>query len=208
MHKLDRPASIPRGLAEAQAARCIDWEAFWHGKADRKEEVQAALLAMQDEKCAYCECKLGLHEGHIEHFRRKGKGWFPQLTFEWTNLYYSCRRNGTCGCHKDRVLVKSQLAQLVDPCADNPEDYLQFALDGHVCIREGISEMQSLRARLTIDAFNLNHEQLVQMRSNMIKGFKWREGKSAAEIDACLDGLPPSTPFLTTLSHYFGRRYK
>lgn len=208
MHKLMRSAVVPNALAEAKAFGAQDWSAFWQGRSVAKEEVQLALLLMQDEKCAYCECGLGLHEGHIEHFKKKNPQWFPELTFEWSNLYYSCCRNGTCGFHKDRVLVdKDKISALIDPCVDDPEDYLQFTFDGQVSARGGLSNEAAHRAELTIDTFNLKHLQLVQMRLNVLKSYEWLKQMSAAQIDAYLKQLPPTTPFLTAIYHCFGRRY-
>ena len=204
MHKLVRPAEEPNALAEARASRCEDWNAFSLRRPGAKEEVQLALLVMQNEKCAYCECKLDMHEGHIEHFRRKK--WFPELTFSWCNLYYSCCRNGTCGRHKDRVLDKSMVDELIDPCVDNPEDYLQFTFDGNVAVRSGLSEEGVSRAKLTIDSFNLKHAQLIEKRLNMLKSFEWLKQMDAKQIDAYLAQLPSTTPFLTAIYHYFGRR--
>ncbi len=206
MHKLVRPIEEPSGLAEARSLQCRDWSAFWQGRSKAKEELQLALLLMQDEKCAYCECKLDLHEGHIEHFRRKNVDWFPELTFEWGNLYYSCCRNGTCGRHKDRVLDKPRVGELIDPCTDNPEDYLQFTFDGNVAVRSELSEEGASRATLTIDTFNLRHTQLVEMRLNTLKSYEWLKQMSAIQIDAYLSQLPSTTPFLTAIYHYFGKR--
>ena len=206
MHKLVRPAEEPSALAEARSLQCRDWSAFWKGRSNAKEELQLALLSMQDEKCAYCECKLDFHEGHIEHFRRKNAHWFPELMFEWSNLYYSCCRNGTCGRHKDRVLDRSRVDELIDPCADDPEDYLQFTFDGNVAVRSGLSKECASRATLTIDTFNQKHAQLVEMRLNMLKSFEWLKQLSATQIDSYLKQLPPTTPFLTAIYHYFGRR--
>ena len=205
MHKLVRPSEEPSALAEARSLRCEDWNALGLGRPNAREEVQLALLLMQNEKCAYCECKLDMHDGHIEHFKRRK--WFPELTFAWNNLYYSCCRNGTCGRHKDRVLDKSRVDELIDPCVDDPEDYLQFTFDGNVSIREGLSEERISRAALTIDVFNLKHLQLVEMRLNTLRSFEWLKQMSATQIDAYLDELPLTTPFLTAIYHYFGRRF-
>lgn len=110
MHKLVRSCPEPQALAEARQSGVDDWDHFPSAK---KKEVQFDLLVMQDERCAYCESALDLAEGHIEHFRRKNKDWFPELTFVWDNLYYSCQCNGTCGRHKDRVLKKDQVDRLI-----------------------------------------------------------------------------------------------
>lgn len=206
MHKLARPTAEPEVLSEAQSLGANDWESFWHGRITEKTELQQALLDMQDGKCAYCEAKVDLHEGHIEHFRRKNPKWFPELTFVWSNLYYSCCKKGTCGRHKDRVLSRSDVDKLIDPCVDDPEEFLQFTFDGNVTACSNLDNDGLSRAMLTISTFNLRHEELVDARRNTLKGYEWLKKRSAKEIDEYLDDLSSETPFLTAIYHFFGKK--
>lgn len=204
MHKLVRSYPEPQVLAEARQNGVEDWDHFPSAK---KKEVQLDLLVMQDERCAYCESALDLAEGHIEHFRRKNKDWFPELTFVWDNLYYSCMGNGTCGCHKDRVLEKDQVDMLIDPCKDNPEDYLVFTPDGEVNPRPALSESDRARAELTIDVFNLRHPALCQKRANEIRKYAWMRDSeySSDEIDEYL-ALTKIDQYVTAICHSLGKR--
>lgn len=203
MHKLDRPYPGPSVLQKAKTEG-LAWDEF-----HEKEEVQLALSVMQNNRCAYCESSLKIGEGHIEHFRRKNKDWFPALTFEWSNLFYSCMRNGSCGCHKDRpgVLAKDQLDLLIDPCVDNPEDFLVFTADGNVSPRSGLSEADHKRAVLTIDVFNLRHPDLKCARANEIKKYKWMidTDLTNAEVEDCL-AVTPIDQYITAVYHYLGQR--
>lgn len=63
-------------------------------------EVKEALIALCDEKCAYCESKfLHVYSGDVEHFRPKGrisdainpKPGYYWLAADWDNLLLSCR---------------------------------------------------------------------------------------------------------------------
>lgn len=63
-------------------------------------EVKDALIALCDEKCAYCESKfLHVYSGDVEHFRPKGrisdadnpKPGYYWLAADWDNLLLSCR---------------------------------------------------------------------------------------------------------------------
>ncbi|WP_313949914.1 MULTISPECIES: retron system putative HNH endonuclease [Nostocales] len=52
-------------------------------------EIKKALEEMFHGKCAYCESKISVVDyGEIEHFHPKSI--YESLTFEWTNLLYSC----------------------------------------------------------------------------------------------------------------------
>ena len=85
------------------------------------EEVKTALIAMQHEKCAYCEGTfLAFSYGDIEHYRPKGysqqaKGTrtirpgYYWLAYDWLNLLFSCER-----CNRQR---KRNLFPLLDPAA-------------------------------------------------------------------------------------------
>lgn len=206
MHKLTRPAETPKVLSAAQALGATDWDVFWRTRSAEKTALQQALLDMQNGTCAYCESRLGLHEGHIEHFRRKNASWFPELMFAWSNLYYSCCRNGTCGRHKDRVLKREDADALIDPCVDDPEEYLQFTFDGNVAVRSNLVARDAYRARLTIETFSLKHEHLVGMRKNVLRSYEWLKTKATKEIDDYLSALPLDTPFLTAIYHFFGKK--
>ena len=205
MHKLERPPAEPVALREARDSGCPDWD---HFPSDKKAEVQVELILMQNGRCAYCEATVDQGEGHIEHFRLKNQEWFPEKTFEWKNLYYSCMRNGTCGCHKDRVLQKEEADCLIDPCVDNPEDFLQFTHNGGVEARSDLSMKDALRAKVTINTFNLKQEDLIAERANVLRGYEWLEQYPATQIDEVLAEVAATegTPFVTAIYHYFGRR--
>lgn len=89
--------------------------------------------------------------------------------FDWANYYISC---GSCTRNKanrfpveglraapdaDRSGVASEVALLVDPCVDEPDEHLLFSEDGRV---SGATS----RGLITIEVFNLNRIQLVAER--------------------------------------------
>ncbi|MBQ6473653.1 MAG: TIGR02646 family protein [Victivallales bacterium] len=228
MHKLIRteePVELTEAR-EAQATHSLDWEGFSHlNNGQNKHIVQDALLLMQNFRCAYCECALNEHEGHIEHFRRKNPSIHPELTFVWSNLFYSCQIPGNktshirCGISKDEQYMPGfNYGLLIDPCVDNPEDFLVFTKKGYVYPKTNLSDTDRLRAETTIKMFNLNeHDEgnehnLVVSRKNAIKKYKWlkdiidKNKIPIAEIDQYLDSIKNSEPFVTAIFHYFGRR--
>jgi len=94
-------------------------------------DVKDALVKMFNRKCAYCQSDIGaVTYGAIEHFRPKSE--YPNLTFEWTNLLFSCDICNDAG-HKG---VKFPLdingnPLLIDPTdgITDPNMHLDFAWD-------------------------------------------------------------------------------
>ena len=142
MHKLNRPAAAPACLANYHHGR-HNWSAV--SPAD-KDQIRGSLKTMQQNRCAYCEQALRDDACHIEHFRQRGR--YPQGTFQWSNLYLSCNRESTCGKHKDKQHYAP--ADLLDPCTDNPDDYLRFYSDGQIRPRADLAAPNQHRAAETI----------------------------------------------------------
>jgi uncharacterized protein (TIGR02646 family) len=167
-------------------------------------------------RCAYCESQI-YHGGHIEHFRRKNSNHFPQLTFEWTNLFLACDSKAHCGHYKDRPNASAYNPDdLVKPDIHNPDDYLYFHSSGEVRVRhrDGMTEGDRNRGAETIRVFHLDCGQLVGARCKALKqyldrnfgilealmGFdeKARHAFIADEIEAT-----KHDPYWTTIRHFF-----
>jgi uncharacterized protein (TIGR02646 family) len=157
--------------------------------------VDQPLLELFHNKCAFCESRLGAtgRPDH-EHFRPKSGSvgldgqrspdhyWW--LVFEWNNLYPSCPScNRTKGARfpvrGERAPQETpwnelgiELALLLDPCADRPEDHLVFLKDGTVAAvhvddlpGEELNRFGTpTRGQVTIDTFGLNRPELVDSR--------------------------------------------
>lgn len=168
---------------------------------------------MQGTLCAYCECDIRGEppKRHIEHFRQRGR--YPQGTFDWANLFGSCKRNNSCGVHKDRCRYRHQ--DLIKPDRDDPELFLQFLSDGSIVPRQNLSPTDSHKAQETLRVFNLDHEYgpLRQMRKSTLLTYK----RALEEIQALAELCEPSElqryilsevsatadqPFATAIKHY------
>ncbi len=211
MHKLDRnKITEPKELKNARENHVVDWE---HFNGHQKKKVRDALLTLQSNRCAYCEQRLhnistpweNKWDGHIEHFRRKDPNFNPELTFVWQNLFYSCLTSATCGIRKDRF-IKNKLEYdfMVDPCKDNPEDYFIFDHSGRISARSKLSKYKMKKALFTIEAFNLNAPQLVNMRKNILSKHAWI-AQYPQHIGEYLLHIKDEE-FITAIYHYFGRR--
>jgi uncharacterized protein (TIGR02646 family) len=168
MRRLDRTiATIPACLA-----------GFAHGRdswsdidgVDRAE-IRASLEQMQGRRCAYCEGDVDTLGQHIEHFKRKSL--CPALTFDWSNLYWSCDQQDSCGRFKDHWAGPYNVADVVDPCADEPDAFFRFRADGTISIRIGLTENQLHKASETLRVLGLNGRwgRLRNMRKRAVAGY-------------------------------------
>ncbi|NEJ60791.1 TIGR02646 family protein [Rhizobium leguminosarum] len=182
MHHLDRAAT--------PAPACLG--SYNHGAHDwrdldllHKEQIRQCLEQMQGRRCAYCEGSIDALGQHIEHFRRKST--FPPLTFDWSNLYWSCDQTDSCGHYKDHGAGPYNVADLINPCLDNPDDFFLFRADGTISIRAGLPEQNQHRAVETLRVFGLDAQwgRLRNMRKGAVAGYV-RDAEEAMEA-----GLEP-----------------
>lgn len=170
MHRLERASvSAPPCLALYRHG-ANNWDDV---TLEHKQEIRQHLQRMQGRRCAYCEGSIDLLGQHIEHFRRKNAAHFPQLTFEWTNLFWSCNQDGHCGCFKDRRSGPYDPNDLIDPSLHDPEVYLRFSSDGRIRLLRNLTIAEQHRARETLRVFNLDHEHgpLRRMRESHCAGY-------------------------------------
>lgn len=152
-----------------------------------------ALRVLFYGKCAFCETHAALE---VDHFRPKfeasglkkearfdGYWW---LAYEWENLYSMCnncirnKRNRfpVVGSRARLQTYGTELARekalLLDPCADNPQNYLAFQVTGFVKSRP-MSRVEQRRfsgynrGEYTIEILGLNRTDLVQGRKELAK---------------------------------------
>lgn len=84
-------------------------------------DIQTALLGGQAKaKCVYCESYVNATGyANIEHY--KPKSLYPELTFEWDNLFVGCT---LCNIPKNNFDTGKE--PFIHPTYDDPEDYLTF----------------------------------------------------------------------------------
>lgn len=166
----------------------------------RDPQVVRELLSLFNGKCAFCESPL-TRWGDKCHFRPPSNARDPflgtvapdhywWLAYEWRNLYAICatcdRNLGTQFPVRDgrRVSASEKLSAeqplLLDPCADDPQEYLEFR-DAVVYPRAGIPPAMAERAEATIRIFGLNREDLLPGRSEA-------ESETRMRLARILDG--------------------
>ena len=180
---------------------------------DDSDDEQPFILGL---RCAYCESQV-YHGGHIEHFRRKNPLHFPQLTFEWTNLFIACDSKEHCGHYKDRSKAPSYNPDdLIKPDEHDPDDYLYFHSSGEVRVRhrDGMTEHDRRRGDETIRVFHLNCGCLEGARYNALKQYRDRNTGLLEALMDCNENDRQSfiadeieatkwEPFWTTIRHFF-----
>ena len=140
-----------------------------------KKKIRSRLRKMQGPRCAYCEGAVYC-DAHIEHFRRKNPHHFPELTFAWSNLFWSCESNEHCGHYKDRPSAPPyNPADLIKPDEEDPDVYFYFHSSGEVRPRSGLDPRQLHRANETIRVFNLNCGPLKAARRQALKQYERRD---------------------------------
>jgi 5-methylcytosine-specific restriction endonuclease McrA len=128
-----------------------------------QEDVKFALEAETHGKCMYCESKIAhVTYAHIEHYKPKRSGMFPELTFEWTNLGLACPR-----CNNNKSDKFDVTAPFVNPYVDTPSTY--FRAEGPF-IRPVPG---NARAELTELELALNRPELIERRQERLTNI-WR----------------------------------
>ena len=159
MHKLNRNAvPAPACITPHDPARRYN---NLHGP--QKAEIRTALIAIQRERCAYCERRTGManDDGHIEHFQNQAG--HEHLETDWTNLFWSCNDEKTCGKHKDKCDMPQSpgpqrsfnLADIIKPCTDDPEHFMRFISDGTVTPRDNLNAQELHRYQETVRVFQI-----------------------------------------------------
>lgn len=187
MHKLDRSGVVAPDCLSAYDYKTQTWDDF--GRGECKKTLRAALVEMQGipgvttadaaeygVRCAYCEGAIH-HKGHIEHFRRKNRhrpDGYPELTFEWDNLFLACGSDEHCGHYKDRKdALPYDPDDLIKPDEHDPEHYLFFHSSGEIRVRHGLDSPNDVRrAKETIRVFGLDNQTLAAARARAVIRYK------------------------------------
>ena len=209
MHRLDRSlAPTPKCLANFRAGSHT-WD---NVKTSDKTEIRKCLVTMQGQRCAYCESPVAERGHQIEHFRRKGPGHFPHLTFEWSNLLLCCDQSDCCGHFKDRRGSIYKIEDLIDPTNEEPDGFFWVHESGTIHVRGGRDGAQSHRATETLRVLNLNgHHGLRQMRARQLKMYKdpnvlgelatWTDADRREYVQGEL-AATATQPFCTIIRHF------
>ena len=138
-------------------------------------EFRSLLASRNNNICWYCErtCDDGAESGRpsptVDHF--KPRQIFPELTYEWSNWVFSCRR-----CNVENKQGKWPETGYVDPCADEPterpERYFTYnEITGEIGPAARLSANSLQKARNTVEDLGLNKLDVRYYRFDWMRGF-------------------------------------
>lgn len=180
MHKIER-SELPENLREyldecreglyrelecivSEKERSDSIRKAWKGlDAEKKKALKNELLKMSGDCCCYCESYVSTTGyGDIEHQRPKSA--FPELTFQWENLHYSCHLcNHKKGKHYDYE------NPILDVCVDEPAEHFLFPEEETICY---FMKPKTSRGTTTIERCKLNRDGLLKVRRKIFEEYK------------------------------------
>lgn len=139
------------------------------------ENIEQNTVSEQNFQCAYTEIDIEEHNysSHIDHFYKQRM--FPNLKFEWSNLFTSTNNEYFGAKYKDNTykIQQEDYQYLINPSIENPSDFFKYSFTGEILIK--VIDKNSLKykkAKLTRNAFNLNERSLVEQRQTVTKTVK------------------------------------
>lgn len=209
MRQIDKQPCIP--LAEACAtpdSSPHDWDDLHKNHRELYVRMRQQAEEEQHGECAYTGLLVSERNGHLDHFRKRAL--YPQLMFEWDNIFLAVKCGKYGADHKDHIINgnnhTAMYARLLMPLTEEVERYFYYANDGSIQPSPDLSDDDRERAQLTIDTFNLNEATLCQRRSGIQK-----------RIESILNGCPGAkaqqlfeifngTPFSAMVRQYISTR--
>lgn len=214
MHRLNRDSvAMPTCLAPTDSPL-----RYQNLHAADKSQIRASLLTMQKDRCAYCERRTGQanDDGHIEHFRNQAM--HPHLETDWNNLFWSCTDAKSCGKHKDNCNIVGgtghcrsfNVDDIINPCVDDPDHFMQFVSDGTINPRHGLTENEQHRYQETMRVFNIAESPFLRKsRSDAVRpyigalnGLRVAGQEVFREFVASELAQLDSSPFATAIRHF------
>lgn len=110
-------------------------------------------------------------KSHIDHYIKRDLN--PGLTFDWNNLivdeindHYGARFKDT------QIHHLNQYTTILNPVIDPGENYFYYSKTGVIETNPDLINPEKIKAKNTIDIFNLNHPDLVNKRKGILKNIQ------------------------------------
>ena len=163
------------------------WEDLHHNRnvPNLYNDTKACLIDEQGSVSAYTEEPLS-GDTHIDHFRKRDM--FPNLTFDWNNLFVDGMSEGYGAKFKDKNIKKGDYALLISPAEENVERFFSYMQNGEIVVAKGLSANDAKRAAFTIKAFNLTDSRLTARRASVIKSIHDYSDLSPNDIRMAMQG--------------------
>lgn len=199
--------------------------------------IRGALAQDFERTCAYCERDLDLSTGQaiVEHFRPRSR--FPDLTFDWLNLIYACRRcndakgNSWPGFDDQGVDMwlraenprYTPVSEYVSPNSEAgrrpAQEHFGFDLDtGEMKPAEELDDLEWSTARRTIRDVDLNDSQLGQNDPGHLMNRRRRQRRLLEQrlssvsdpiqmVELAIEFTQPGRPFSSYVAACFTARF-
>ncbi len=147
-----------------EISKC-SWQTF-------AKKVKPFLLKQSQYHCSYCDKYfINNDESEVEHYKPKAQ--YPELEFDWENLFASCP---TCNKQKEKDYKKYENTPLpIRPDEENYSFFRYFAVDfstGEIICNENLKEQDKIRAENTIKYLGFNKGDKPASRIRFLKNIK------------------------------------
>ena len=146
----------------------LSWDDFHCSYPQVYAKCVQQAISEQNGECAYTEIPLPDKSQHLDHYKKKAI--FPELTFDWNNLFAAVKNVRFGADFKDKYIngknCKTVYSKLLCPTLDNIEEYFTYSLDGSILPSANCPD--KAKAEFTIKVFNLNDDALVSRRHALI----------------------------------------
>ncbi len=130
-------------------------------------------ISEQNYQCAYTEIDIEPEESHVDHFKKQSMFQKHEFIFDWSNLFTASNNEDYGAKHKDKNININDYEYLINPALENPNKYLTYTLLGDVVEKShDKNSIEYLKAKKTIDLFNLNDYALVEQRKTVSRQIK------------------------------------
>lgn len=142
-------------------------------------KVRESLITESRKKCMYCESIVShIAYEHIEHYKPKAVNKFPELSFDWDNLGWSCPK-----CNQNKGDFFDTTVPFISPYTDT--------LSKHIVFVGGLIHHKNSckRGELTISKLDLNRIDLAERRKARMDSVSTLVDKYNRETQASIKTL-------------------
>ena len=188
-----------RTIVKGERLQCLinaekrgwSWDDFLKNDPEGYKACRQQADEEQHGMCCYTEIPqaYGKYKFHLDHFKKKGI--YPQLRFNWENLFAAVKDKRFGADSKDKYIngdnEKDVYSSILSPLTENLQGYFHYATNGMVEPSTGLSADDEKRAKNTIDVFHLNQSELVSRRRTIIKQIEEYKDLPAYVVLECLE---------------------
>jgi uncharacterized protein (TIGR02646 family) len=146
----------------------------------KNESKEYILNTEQNGLSGYTEKPLK-SDTHIDHYIKKDLN--PKLTFDWNNLIIDEKNDHYGARFKDtHIHYLNQYTTILNPVTDDVQLLFYYSQTGRIDPHQDLTDLERVKAKNTIDIFNLNHPDLVNKRKGLLKNIQDFQNQIENEI--------------------------